>query len=410
MVTKLCPNGDVRKFLTKNQWNQTLGLRLLFETAMGMTLLHSRDILHGDLKSLNVLVDENGTARIADFGLAKIRKDSGKHNPGVSVFQGPSGTPGFMAPELYEESLKKPADVFAFAMTVYEVVSRGRWPFEEATSQVQIMKWVTDGKRPDKPHGTNDHLWNLMQRMWQNDPFARPTFPQIVDEMKRILQSVVSGGGLPRPPSTEPTHMAAGAGNPIVQHPSYDFQPPRRTQQQLAPPTAGQAAYMRQQGPPIPPRKSSAGFTPTPAVPPRRSQVPQLGQPMPLQNTKLSSLMSAANAGDAVAMNDLGVVYFSGSDGVPQDYAQAVYWFSRASQMNNAAAQNNLGWSYLQGHGVSVNPGAAKVWFEKAAEQGNVMAEFNLGVYYEKYDVDLRKAYTWYQRGTLHFGHFRKSD
>ena len=106
-------------------------------------------MLHGDLKSLNILIGERRTrfrflvaptkyrrftldrgdiAKITDFGLAKIREHVNRTSGSTGAMK---GTLGFMAPELFDgEPIKPPADVYAFAMVCYEVVSGGKWPFE----------------------------------------------------------------------------------------------------------------------------------------------------------------------------------------------------------------------------------------------------------------------------------------
>lgn len=81
-------------------------------------------------QAFNILIDGAGGDRalITDFGMSRIREHIALTTSGI----GWGGTPGFMAPELYTQSLKPPADVFAFGMVCYEVVSRGKFPFYEA--------------------------------------------------------------------------------------------------------------------------------------------------------------------------------------------------------------------------------------------------------------------------------------
>ncbi len=129
MVTDLVEQGNLRNFLSVRNWDQSLGRKFLGDVAAGMAYLHSSGILHGDLKSLNVLIDES-RAMITDFGLSQVRVDISKSAgmPG----SGMQGTTSFVAPEsLIGTRLAPPADVYAFAMTAYEVVSRGKYPFED---------------------------------------------------------------------------------------------------------------------------------------------------------------------------------------------------------------------------------------------------------------------------------------
>jgi len=84
---------------------------------------------------------------------------------------------------------------------------------------------------------------------------------------------------------------------------------------------------------------------------------------------KIASLLKAAEQGDAVAQNNLGVRYHDGED-IPQDHAQAAHLFAKAAEQGYARAQKNLGLCYYYGEGVPNNYAKAAHWFEKAAEQG----------------------------------------
>lgn len=138
MITDLAEEGNLRQYLGARGWEQSLGRKLLVDVATGMTYLHSLNILHGDLKSLNVLVDGN-RAMITDFGLSKVMWEVGKTNK--TTAGGMAGTPGFSAPEvLMGEELKPSADVYAFAMVCYEVVSKGDFPFARAGNIAAVSR------------------------------------------------------------------------------------------------------------------------------------------------------------------------------------------------------------------------------------------------------------------------------
>jgi hypothetical protein len=81
----------------------------------------------------------------------------------------------------------------------------------------------------------------------------------------------------------------------------------------------------------------------------------------------------AAEQGDAVAQNNLGVMYKKGR-GVTQDYAEAVKWYRKAAQQGYARAQSNLGWMYRNGNGVPQDKITAHMWYNIAAANGNKRA------------------------------------
>lgn len=78
----------------------------------------------------------------------------------------------------------------------------------------------------------------------------------------------------------------------------------------------------------------------------------------------------SANQGNAAAQNNLGVMYRNGH-GVRQDYAKAVEWYTKSANQGQTAAQNNLGVMYGNGQGVRQNYRTAKEWFGKACDNGN---------------------------------------
>ena len=77
----------------------------------------------------------------------------------------------------------------------------------------------------------------------------------------------------------------------------------------------------------------------------------------------------AAEQGDAVAQNNLGVMYKKGR-GVTQDYAEAVKWYRKAAQQGYARAQSNLGWMYRNGNGVPQDKITAHMWYNISASNG----------------------------------------
>jgi len=94
--------------------------------------------------------------------------------------------------------------------------------------------------------------------------------------------------------------------------------------------------------------------------------------------TALRLIRPFADQGMAAAQNNVGFMYYSGQ-GVSQDYDEAMKWYRLAAEQGNAAAQANLGFMYYNGHGVSQDYAEAAKWFSLAAEQGYALAQNNLG-------------------------------
>ena len=90
-----------------------------------------------------------------------------------------------------------------------------------------------------------------------------------------------------------------------------------------------------------------------------------------------------AEQGDARAQADLGHMYSHGQ-GMPQDYAEAVYWYRKAAYQGDAAGQGGLAFMYYRGQGVPQDYPKAVYWYRKAADQGNPKGEDGLALMYSR--------------------------
>ncbi|KAF9257175.1 kinase-like protein [Marasmius fiardii PR-910] len=196
MVSPWMENGDVVKFLKKNpDHDRLVAIR---EIASGMSYLHSRHVVHGDirpLKQVNILVNENGRCHLADFGLATIVFESA--NLGTA-----RGTFRYMAPEVIfadnpgtddptpVEIDKFAADVYGYACTVLEIIT-GKYPFPTLHDGLVIVHLVNPLSRPGKqPTEANawcpDSVWTLIEKCWDRTPHLRPSADDIQSFLERI--------------------------------------------------------------------------------------------------------------------------------------------------------------------------------------------------------------------------------
>ncbi|BFG26916.1 hypothetical protein CerSpe_131900 [Prunus speciosa] len=178
LVYEYVPNRSLDHFLfDKNKvqiltWNERLNI--IVGTAEGLAYLHEGStirIIHRDIKSGNVLLDENLSPKIADFGLARCFAADKSH-----LSTGIAGTLGYMAPEyLVQGQLTEKADVYSFGVLVLEIVS---------------------GKRNSTFRQDWDDSDSLLHKVWKLyisndlaravDPCLRDDFP--VEEASRVLQ------------------------------------------------------------------------------------------------------------------------------------------------------------------------------------------------------------------------------
>jgi serine/threonine protein kinase len=196
--TELAVNGSLNEVLTKARygarfpfWNPTGKGILICGIALGMRFIHSRGILHGDLKPSNVLLNGRAEALISDFGLSRFECGNYTLTP-------EGGTMDYAAPELFSEDavLTRKIDVFAFGMLVYEILT-GNPVFRSSGSALAIMARILTGDMPTVPDECGSLMQDLIPRCWAIDPDRRPTFDDIIRDFAaaefRIVPSADEG-------------------------------------------------------------------------------------------------------------------------------------------------------------------------------------------------------------------------
>jgi serine/threonine protein kinase len=164
--------GEIPRF-----WTHTNITVMMIGLVLGMKYLHSHNIIHGDLKPGNLLIDDRGRIRIADFGTAKL-EDCGTVSTAII------GTLAYMPCELLARGIPtKKIDVFAFGLIVYEVLV-GESVFPKNGNPVEIAAMHLQNIRPAIPKEIHPVIATLIQKCWSKDPEERPTF----DEIFRTLE------------------------------------------------------------------------------------------------------------------------------------------------------------------------------------------------------------------------------
>ena len=108
--------------------------------------------------------------------------------------------------------------------------------------------------------------------------------------------------------------------------------------------------------------------------------------------------LAVAKKGDVDAQHNIAVMYQKGQ-GVPQDYPQAVRWYTRAAERGHATAQHNLAVMHQNGEGVLKDDGPAAKWYARAAKQGDLDAQLMTAYFYQTgrgVEKDLVEAHKWY--------------
>ncbi|XP_056169934.1 serine/threonine-protein kinase STY46-like isoform X2 [Syzygium oleosum] len=189
IVTEFMSGGSVYDYLHKQRGVFKLPtlLKVAIDVSKGMNYLHQNNIIHRDLKAANLLMDENEVVKVADFGVARVKAQSG-------VMTAETGTYRWMAPEVIEHKpYDHKADVFSFAVVLWELLT-GKLPHDHLTPLQAAVGVVQKGLRPTIPKDTHPKLVELLERCWEQDPASRPDFSEIITILQKIAKEVGDDG------------------------------------------------------------------------------------------------------------------------------------------------------------------------------------------------------------------------
>ncbi|KAJ6476188.1 hypothetical protein C8R45DRAFT_1009160 [Mycena sanguinolenta] len=160
--------------------------KFLYEIAQGLEYLHSRDIIHGDLRGANILINDNWSACLADFGLSVFANATTSMHTSTRA-----GSLYWMAPELIDPgrfgckfARTQSSDIYAFGCVCLELYT-GYPPFAELSQAAALLR-VVNGERPGRPAGAaamSDALWKRVNAYWAQDFSTRPPAEVVVQEM-----------------------------------------------------------------------------------------------------------------------------------------------------------------------------------------------------------------------------------
>ena len=181
LVTEFMHGGSMLSFLHKNApLKLSQIVKYSIGVALGLDYLHKINIVHRDVKTANLLMDENDVVKIADFGVARVMSKDG-------AMTAETGTYRWMAPEVIAHQLyNHKCDVYSFAITLWELVTGGDMPYSGYTPLQAAVGVVQRGMRPTIPQSCHPVLAHTIQYSWQADMNTRSEFEQIVEMLRDV--------------------------------------------------------------------------------------------------------------------------------------------------------------------------------------------------------------------------------
>ncbi|CAI0446942.1 unnamed protein product [Linum tenue] len=214
LVYEFMPNGTLKESLTGRSgihldWRRRL--RIALGSAKGLAYLHelaNPAIIHRDIKSTNILLDQNLSAKVADFGLSKLVCDSTKGHVSTQV----KGTLGYLDPEYYmTQQLTEKSDVYSFGVVMLELVTarqpieKGKYIVRQVRAKMTVEPEVVAAEEEDycglkdmidpaiitelgTAGATLRRFLELAMQCVEESAGDRPTMSEVVKTIEAILQ------------------------------------------------------------------------------------------------------------------------------------------------------------------------------------------------------------------------------
>ncbi|BBG94087.1 Protein kinase superfamily protein [Prunus dulcis] len=192
VITEYLSGGTLKAFLIQHR-KKKLSLKtvncLAVDLTKGLSFLHSKNIVHRDVKTENVLLDKDGRVKIADFGVARLEASN------LAEMTGYTGTPRYMAPEVLEcKPYNRKCDVYSFGICLWEMYCCDM-PYPNITFSELTSAVVYKNLRPEIPKQCPSSLAKVMKQCWDGEPKRRPEMEEVVSMLEAIntSNSVPSG-------------------------------------------------------------------------------------------------------------------------------------------------------------------------------------------------------------------------
>ncbi|MGW3959056.1 serine/threonine-protein kinase [Amycolatopsis sp. NPDC005003] len=199
LVMEYLPSKSLALVLGEEPATVDDAIRVGVQISSALAGAHRAGVVHRDVKPANILVSEDGTAKITDFGISRAIGDVKLTATGEIA-----GTPAYLAPEVARgEEVDFAADVFSLGATLYAAVE-GQSPYGTADNPIALLYKASSGEivPPEK----TGRLTPLLLRMLATEPSERPSMDEVELELRALLPDAEPGESVLAPtiPETEP--------------------------------------------------------------------------------------------------------------------------------------------------------------------------------------------------------------
>ena len=192
IVTTFCEGGDLYQKIFKSQKNyfqEKEIINALIQLLLGLSYIHDKKIVHRDIKTKNIFIQNEHTLCIGDFGIAKIFNSNNNNNKNTNLNK-MVGTPLYMAPECFKQDKKYSykSDIWSLGCCIYEMCNL-KHAFEGQFFPAVSIK-ISEGKRLPLNKIYSKELRNVIDSMLNLNPRNRPTIASLIE--KTFLKKYVA--------------------------------------------------------------------------------------------------------------------------------------------------------------------------------------------------------------------------
>ena len=220
IVMQYVEGKNVRQLVNGRPLELESALRIAIQVTDALAVAHARGIIHRDIKSGNIMVNDAGQVKILDFGLAKLLDEteaatSGIHQTELTEVGVPYGTATYAAPEQARgDRVDARADIFSTGVLLYEMLT-GTWPFRGKSTVDVRHAVIHDQPKPlaeARPGPTPARLQQILDKTLQKDPRDRyQKIGELRDDLRKVLHEVAGGAKFEE--TTAPRHL--GGSSPV---------------------------------------------------------------------------------------------------------------------------------------------------------------------------------------------------
>lgn len=371
LVMECMEQGSLDTFLAKGALEPNQQKEIALSIARGLDYIHSKNMIHCDLKSANILLSEKGIAKIADFGLSRVGTQS------IIGITQKSQAIEWQAPECLTVNPKfTPAsDIYAFGMIMWEIVT-GSKPFADVKTEREkyILEMASKGQRETLPLDVDPCYRDLIEACWQTNPSKRPSLETVIERLEAY-----------QPAQINKVKIAVQDKTPFS--PIFDkltevkrnAEAIKATEVVLEPSSNAAlrfGTFSPKFGSPSLKQTNSDNET---VQSPKEEGEKYYQRGLEAEKAKncasaFRNYQAAVKLGHPKAHTNLGFFYLQGLGCLQKDLGKAHELFLKAAEAGHTRAMINLASMYKHGKGVSKDETQALEWYKKAATLGDANA------------------------------------